>query len=71
LANVRDNVNLISIVDAHTTLSTVDLRGIVSEGFLVVKVVLVRATYHQTDVKEYHLWRGNGSLKIGDHNLSI
>jgi len=70
-ASVRGNVNLISIVDAHTTTTTVDPTGQVSEGFLVVKGVLVEAIYYQTDVKEYHLWRGNGNLNIGDHNLRI
>jgi hypothetical protein len=70
-ASVGGNVNLISIIDAHTTTTTIDPTGQVSEGFLVVKGVLVEATYYQTDVEEYHTWRGNGSLKMGDHNLRI
>jgi hypothetical protein len=70
-ANVRGNVSLISIIDAQTTTTTVDPTGQISEGFLVVKGVLVEATYHQTDVKEYDICRGKGRLKIGDHNLRI
>jgi len=62
---------LISIVDAHTTTTTVDHTGQVSEGFMIVKGVLSEATYHQTDVNEYYVWRGQGSLQMGDHNVRI
>jgi hypothetical protein len=63
-SNVEGNVNLISIVDSHTTITNVDPTGEVSEGFLIVKGVISEAKYHQTDVNEYYVWRGHGSLKM-------
>jgi hypothetical protein len=70
-AEVESNVSLISIIDANTTTTTIDTTGRVSAGYLVVEGVLLEAMYHQTDVKGHHIWRGNGSLQIGDHNLRI
>lgn len=70
-AEVISNVSLISIIGAKTITTTIDTIGQVSVGYLVVEGVLLEAMYYQTDVKEYYIYRGNGSLQIGDYNLRI